>query len=183
MNYCTQCGAPVVSRVPPGDDRERFVCDRCDTIHYSNPKIVAGCIPEWDGRVLLCRRAIEPRYGLWTLPAGFMENHETTQEAAARETLEEARARVEIGELFSYLNIPRISQVYVLFRARLLDVDFGPGHESLEVELFEEQKIPWQEIAFPAIEITLRRFFEDRARGRFSTHVVDVHRRATRATD
>ena len=183
MKFCSQCAAPVVSRVPAGDDRERFVCDHCQTVHYSNPKIVAGCIPEWHGRVLLCRRAIEPRLGLWTLPAGFMENNETTQQAAARETFEEAKARVAIGELFSYLNIPRISQVYVLFRAQMLEPDHAPGHESLEVALFDEHEIPWDDIAFPAIEITLRRFFEDRAKGQYATHVVDVyHRPTTRQT-
>lgn len=175
MRFCSSCGEQVVSRVPPGDDRERYVCDACSTIHYSNPKIVAGCIPEWEDRILLCKRAIEPRSGLWTLPAGFMENQETTQEAAARETLEEACARVEVGGLFSYLNVPRISQVYVLFRARLLDTDFAAGSESLEVALFAESEIPWEELAFQSIEITLRRYFEDRARGAFGTHVVDVH--------
>ena len=177
MNYCSACGAPVVSRIPPGDDRQRFVCDSCSTIHYSNPKIVAGCIPQWEGRILLCRRAIEPRYGLWTLPAGFMENQETTQEAAARETLEEACARVQVGDLFSYLNVPRISQVYVLFLARMLDGDFSAGAESLEVALFDEADIPWQRIAFPSIEVTLRRFFADRAEGSFGTHVLDIHHR------
>jgi ADP-ribose pyrophosphatase YjhB (NUDIX family) len=175
MKFCSGCGAQVVNRIPPGDDRPRFVCDVCDTIHYSNPKIVAGCIPEWEGRILLCRRAIEPRAGLWTLPAGFMENQETTQEAAARETLEEACARVEVGELFTYLNVPRISQVYVMFRARLLDQDFGAGPESLEVALFEESQIPWEALAFKSIDITLRRYFADRASGAFGTHVVDVH--------
>ena len=177
MNYCSSCGAAVASRIPPGDDRERFVCDVCSTVHYSNPKIVAGCIPEWGDRILLCRRAIEPRRGLWTLPAGFMENLETTQEAAARETLEEACARVEIGDLFSYLNVPRISQVYVLFRARLLDGHFAAGAETLDVALFEESEVPWDELAFASIEITLRRYFEDRARGHFGTHLVDVHHR------
>lgn len=179
MNFCARCASPVSKRVPAGDDRPRYVCDACGTVFYSNPKIVAGCLPEWQERVLLCRRAIEPRYGLWTLPAGFMEEGETTQEAAARETLEEALVRVEVGDLYCYLNIPRISQVYVIFRGTLLDTDFAPGHESLEVRLFDEQHIPWDELAFPAIEMTLERFFVDRRQGTFRTHVLDVHRWAS----
>ncbi len=177
MNFCPRCASPVVERVPEGDDRPRHVCDACGTIHYSNPRIVAGCVPVWEDRVLLCRRAIEPRHGLWTLPAGFMENGETTQAAAARETLEEAKARVEVGDIYTYLNIPRINQVYVIFRARLLDPDVGPGAESLEVALFREEDVPWDALAFPAIEITLRHYFEDRASGAFPTRVIDVHRR------
>jgi len=178
VNFCPRCASPLVERTPQGDDRPRHVCDACGAIHYSNPKIIAGCVPVWQHRVLLCRRAIAPRHGLWTLPAGFMENGETTQAAAARETLEEARARVQVDDLYCYLNIPRISQVYVIFLARMLDGEFAPGAESLEVELFEESRIPWDRIAFPAIEITLRHYFEDRRRGRFVTRVLDVERRA-----
>jgi ADP-ribose pyrophosphatase YjhB (NUDIX family) len=177
MNFCSQCGAPVTSRVPPGDDRPRYVCDSCGTIFYSNPKIVAGCIPQWDDQLLLCRRAIEPRSGLWTLPAGFMENGESTAQAAARETLEEANARVEMGNLFAYLNIPTINQVYVIFLARLLDRDFFAGAESLEVRLFREHEIPWEEIAFPSIERALRLYFEDRRGDSFGTHMADIERR------
>jgi len=177
MNFCSQCGAPVTSRVPPGDDRPRHVCDSCGTIFYSNPKIVAGCIPQWGEQVLLCRRAIEPRSGLWTLPAGFMENGESTAQAAARETLEEANARVEIGKLFAYLNIPAINQVYVIFLARLLDIDYSAGAESLEVRLFDEHQIPWQEIAFPSIERALRLYYQDRRRNSFGTHMADIERR------
>ena len=178
MNYCSQCAEPVVFRVPAGDNRPRHVCEGCGLIHYSNPKIIAGCLPIWDEQVLLCRRAIEPRHGLWTLPAGFMENGETTQDAAQRETREEARARVEIGDLYCYLNIPHISQVYVIFLARLLDLDFAAGEESLEVELFREAEIPWPKIAFPAIDIALRHYFEDCKNGVFPTRVFDVERRA-----
>jgi ADP-ribose pyrophosphatase YjhB (NUDIX family) len=178
MNYCSHCAAPVVFRVPAGDNRPRHVCEGCGLIHYSNPKIIAGCLPIWDEQVLLCRRAIEPRHGLWTLPAGFMENGESTQDAARRETKEEACARVEIGDLYCYLNIPHISQVYVIFLARLLDLDFAAGEESLEVELFHEAEIPWQKIAFPAIDIALRHYFEDRENGVFPTRVFDVERRA-----
>jgi ADP-ribose pyrophosphatase YjhB (NUDIX family) len=178
MNFCSQCGSPVTSRVPPGDDRARHVCDSCGTIFYSNPKIVAGCIPQWNEQLLLCRRAIEPRSGLWTLPAGFMENGESTDQAAARETLEEANARVEMGKLFAYLNIPALNQVYVIFLARLLDLDFSAGAESLEVRLFHEQEIPWEEIAFPSIERALRLYFQDRRGGGFGVHMADIERRS-----
>ncbi len=136
--------------------------------------MVAGCVALWEDRVLLCRRAIEPRYGLWTLPAGFMENEETTNEAAARETLEEANARVEIEGLYTLFNLPHINQVYLMFRARLCDLDFGPGSESLEVALFHESEIPWDRIAFPAVRETLRLYFEDRAYGHYPLRVGDI---------
>jgi ADP-ribose pyrophosphatase YjhB (NUDIX family) len=177
MNFCSQCASPVTSRVPPGDDRPRHVCDSCGTIFYSNPKIVAGCIPVWEERLLLCRRAIEPRSGLWTLPAGFMEDGESTAQAAARETLEEANARVEMGKLFAYLNIPTLNQVYVIFLAKLLDLDFHAGAESLEVRLFNEDEIPWDAIAFPSIERALRLYYEDRRGASFGTHMADIERR------
>ncbi len=168
MKFCSECGSPVELRVPPGDDRPRHVCTVCATIHYQNPKVVVGAIPEWeDGRILLCRRAIEPRYGLWTLPAGFMENGETAAEAAARETLEEANGRIDVGELYTMYSLPYISQVYLLFRSRLLDLEFFPGSESLEVELFEERNIPWDDIAFRPVRFTLQHFFEDRRKGCF----------------
>jgi ADP-ribose pyrophosphatase YjhB (NUDIX family) len=168
MKYCSECGAPVELRLPPDDHHERYICTACATIHYHNPKLVIGTIPEWeDGRILLCRRAIEPRHGLWTLPAGFMENGETTMEGAARETLEEANARVEVGELYALYNLAYINQVQLLFRARLLDLDFSPGMESLEVELFEEKDIPWDEIAFRAVRFTLQDYFADRKAGHF----------------
>ncbi len=178
MNFCSQCGSPVTSRIPPGDDRVRHVCDSCGMIFYSNPKIVAGCIPQWDEQLLLCRRAIEPRSGLWTLPAGFMENGESTDQAAARETLEEANARVEMGKLFAYLNIPALNQVYVIFLARLLDLEFSAGAESLEVRLFHEREIPWEEIAFPSIERALRLYFQDRRGDGFGVHMADIERRS-----
>ena len=177
MKFCSSCGAPVSERVPHGDNRPRHVCDACGIVHYVNPKIVAGCLPVWEDKVLMCRRAIEPRSGLWTLPAGFMEMGETTQAAAARETLEEAEARVEIEDLYCYLNIPRINQVYVLFLGRLLSPDFAPGAESLEVALLEEGQIPWDQIAFSSMEVTLRHFFEDRRNGRFIQRVVDLDHR------
>ncbi|MEW5889737.1 MAG: NUDIX hydrolase [Pseudomonadota bacterium] len=174
MNFCSHCGAPVVVRIPPGDTLPRHVCDRCGAIHYQNPKLVIGAIPEWEDKILLCRRAIEPRYGLWTLPAGFMENAETTAEAAARETLEEARARIEITGLYSLINVPHINQVHLLYRARLLDADFGPGEESLEVALFDESAIPWDRIAFRSIAMTLRFYYEDRKAGTFRFHTGDI---------
>jgi len=143
-------------------------------VHYQNPKLIVGAIPEWQDKILLCRRAIEPRHGLWTLPAGFMENGETTVEAAARETLEEANAHVEIGELYSLYNVPYISQVHLLFRAKLLNLDFSPGVESLEVQLFSEQDIPWDKLAFRAVHYTLQHYFADRKEGAFRFHIGDL---------
>lgn len=175
MRFCSDCGAPVELRYPPDDNRQRHVCTICATVHYQNPKLVVGAIPEWpDGRILLCRRAIEPRHGLWTLPAGFMENGETTPEAAVRETLEEANARIAIVDLYSMYNLPYISQVYLLFRAQLLDLDFSPGAESLEVELFEEKDIPWDELAFRPVRYTLQHYFADRKAGNFQFHMGDL---------
>lgn len=174
MNYCSQCGAPVALRIPPGDSLPRHVCDRCGAIHYQNPKLVVGAIAEWEGRILLCRRGIEPRHGLWTLPAGFMENEETTAQAAARETLEEACARIEVGPMFSLINVPHISQVHIFYRATLLDPDFAPGEESLDVGLFAEHEIPWPEMAFRTVSISLQRFFADRQAGRFGFHACDL---------
>jgi len=177
MKYCSHCGAAVSLKVPAGDNRPRYVCDRCGSIHYQNPRMVVGCLPEWEDRVLLCRRAIEPKYGFWTLPAGFMENGETTAEGAMRETLEEAGARVEVIDLFSMINVPDINQVYILFRARLLDLDFQPGEESLEVALFREEDIPWQEIAFRTVHKTLEHYYEDRRQGSYRMHFGDLLRR------
>ena len=165
MNYCSDCGANVVEKIPDGDNRPRFVCEQCGSIHYQNPKIVAGCIPEWQGRILLCKRAIEPRYGRWTLPAGFMENNETALEAAMRETEEEARARVEILDLYTLISLPHINQVYMMFRSRLLDLNFEAGEETLEVQLFELDRIPWEELAFLTIQHTLRFFVSDADNG------------------
>jgi len=176
MKFCSSCASTVTLRIPAGDNRPRFVCDSCHTIHYQNPNIVAGCIAEWEERILLCKRAIEPRYGLWTLPAGFMENGETAPEAALRETYEEARARVQVNSLFTLFNLPHINQVYLIFRARLLDLEFGPGDESLAVELYEESAIPWEKMAFPAIMETLKLYFADRAEGHFGTHIGDIER-------
>jgi len=171
MNFCSQCGEKISFRIPDGDTLPRFVCDHCTTIHYQNPKMVVGCLPEWQDKILLCRRAIEPRYGLWTLPAGFLENGETAPAGAIRETLEEANARVEIGDLYSFISLPHISQIYVLFRATLLDLDFSAGVESLEVRLFAEDEIPWNSLAFRTIHRTLEHYFSDRRNGTFNLHV------------
>lgn len=174
MKFCSNCGAPVVRRIPPGDGLPRDVCDACGSIHYQNPKLVLGTVPEWEGRILLCRRAIEPRYGYWTLPAGFMENGETAGEAAARETLEEAGARIELLDAYSMISVPYVNQVHVFYRARLLDLDFKAGVESLEVALFEEAKIPWKDVAFRTVGLTLKHWFADRARGTFGFHAEDL---------
>ena len=176
MKFCSNCGAPVALRVPPGDTLSRHVCDACQTIHYENPRLVVGCIVEWKDRILLCRRGIEPRHGLWTVPAGYMENGETTFEGAARETLEEANARVEMGPLYALYNIPHINQVYVLFRARLLHEDVTPGLETLEVRLFTETEIPWEGIAFATVRNALRHYYDDRRNGAYQFHMGTIER-------
>jgi ADP-ribose pyrophosphatase YjhB (NUDIX family) len=170
MNYCTQCGAKVVLRIPEGDSHPRHVCPQCGEIHYLNPKLVIGCIAEWEDRILLCRRAIEPGYGLWTLPAGFMENGESTAQAAMRETSEEACARVAIEQLFALVSIPHINQVHLFYRARLLNADFGAGEESLETMLFDEHRIPWDKVAFRSGIFCLEAYFKDRRSGAFGFH-------------
>lgn len=182
MIYCSNCGAHVVEKIPEGDSVTRFVCEACDTIHYSNPKIVAGCIPVMGDRLLLCRRAIEPRLGLWTLPAGFMENGESTEQAAVRETMEEACATVDNLELYGVFSIPHISQVYMMFRCALVSEDFRPGPESLDVRLFDPAGIPWDELAFPVVKTTLERYIADRDRDRFPIHVEDIIHHPRRQT-
>jgi ADP-ribose pyrophosphatase YjhB (NUDIX family) len=174
MNFCSHCGTPVQLEVPPGDNRPRHVCPNCGMVHYQNPKMVVGCLPEWEDKILLCRRAIEPKYGLWTLPAGFMENGETTVEGAVRETVEEAGARVEVLGLYSMISLPDINQVYLMFRARLLHVDFHPGEESLEAALFAEADIPWNDIAFRTIHTTLKRYYTDRKTGGYPLYVGNI---------
>ena len=176
MKFCTSCGGAVVLRVPDGDDRERFVCTDCDLIHYSNPRIIVGCVPVYEKRVLLCRRAIEPRRNRWTLPAGFMENGETTPEGAARETWEEARARVSNLELYRVFDVPYISQVYMFYRCDLEGGAFGVGPESLETALYREDEIPWNEIAFPVVQQTLEEFFADMREGSFPVRVSAIER-------
>ena len=166
MNFCSVCAHPVALAIPEGDNRPRFVCSHCGTIHYQNPKLVVGSLPVWeqDGQlqVLLCKRAIEPRLGYWTLPAGFMENNETTAEAALRETVEEAGANIDMGPLFTLLNVAHVHQVHLFYLARLVDLDFAPGIESLDVQMFTEADIPWDDLAFPTTRRTLELFFADR---------------------
>ena len=174
MNFCSECGALVERIIPSGDNRPRHVCTRCGSIHYQNPKLVVGAIVAWEDKVLLCRRAIEPRLGKWTLPAGFMENGESTAEGATRETQEEAGARIALQEMFSVIDRPDIDQVHVFYRAHLLDLDFHAGEESLEVALFTEAEIPWEEIAFHPSRLTLRRYFEDLKKGQWNFHS-EVH--------
>lgn len=174
MKFCSNCAAPVAKRVPPGDSLPRWLCDRCGVIHYENPRLVIGTVPEWDGRLLLCRRAIEPRYGYWTLPAGFMENDETAGGAALRETLEESGARVELVAPFSMISVPHANQVHVFYRARLLELEFRPGEETMDVALFDEAQLPWKEIAFRSVGLTLRHWLADRKLGTFGFHAEDI---------
>ncbi len=182
MKYCSECAHPVSFIVPPDDNRPRYVCTHCGAIHYQNPKMVIGSIPVWesDGQisVLLCKRAIEPRHGYWTLPAGFMENNETTEQAAIRETVEEAGANIALQPLFSLLNVPQVHQVHLFYRATLLDLDYMAGTESLEVAMFRESEIPWHDIAFPTVSHTLKLFFTDhekvRRGGSYGFHTQDI---------
>ncbi len=174
VKYCSQCGSKGNYQIPEGDDRPRFVCSECRTVHYNNPKLVVGCIPIWEHRLLLCRRAIEPRYGKWTIPAGFLEIGETVQDGAERETLEEAGAKVEGLEPYALYNLKFVGQIYLIFRSRLTDGSFRAGHESLAVRLFAEHEIPWDDIAFTVISKILRRYFTDAANGRFNFHIGDI---------
>ncbi len=172
--FCAHCGHAITRRVPEGDNRERDCCDACGSIHYVNPRPVVGTIPVWNGEILLCRRAIEPRHGFWTVPAGFMEGGETTAEGAIRETLEEAGARVDLGPLFTMIDVPAVEQVHLFYRAQLRDIDFAAGTESLEVRLFQADHIPWDDLAFRTVSTTLRLFLEDRARGNFGVHTRSI---------
>jgi ADP-ribose pyrophosphatase YjhB (NUDIX family) len=175
IKHCRNCGTAVTYRVPDdGDTRERAVCPSCATIHYENPLNVVGTVPYLGKRVLLCKRNIEPRWGKWTLPAGFMELGETTSEGAARETVEEAGAQFELEGLLSVLSVPRVSQVHLFYLARLTSDRFEPGVETIEARLFTEAEIPWEEIAFRTVRETLLRYFDDRRRGRWSVHTLDI---------
>jgi ADP-ribose pyrophosphatase YjhB (NUDIX family) len=180
MNFCNQCGAKVDFRVPPGDHLPRYICDSCGTIHYQNPRLIVGCVPDYQGQILLCRRAIEPRRGFWTVPAGFMENGETLQQGAARETHEEAMAQVEVGSLLAICHVLHAQQVHVFFRATLREPHFGAGVESLEAMLVDEKDIPWSDIAFPSTDFALRRFLEDRKAGRENHYFTELDRRLPR---
>jgi ADP-ribose pyrophosphatase YjhB (NUDIX family) len=180
MNFCSRCGGAIKQEIPQGDNRPRSVCSQCGTIHYVNPRIIAGCLVTAGDRVLLCQRAIEPRRGYWTLPAGFMENGETTEQGAARETLEEACAEVDMHGLYTLFSLPHISQVYLFYRAELKGDAFGAGEESLAVDLFDEAQIPWDALSFPVITATLKHYFADRQTGQFPTRseVIEFRRRA-----
>ena len=171
MTFCTACGHKTTEKIPLGDTRLRRVCTACANIHYENPKVICGALVLWENKVLLCRRAIEPRYGLWTLPAGYMELQETMAQGAARETREEAEAEVSIGELYCMYDIPRIGQIYVLFKSTLIAGQFGAGDETIESRLFEEHEIPWGDLAFPSVERTLRHYFADQKTGSFPMHL------------
>ncbi len=171
MNFCSNCGHKTAEKIPLGDHQVRRVCTQCNTIHYVNPKVICGALALWEDKVLLCRRAIEPRYGLWTLPAGYMELFETMEQGAARETREEAEAEVNIQQLYCMYNIPRIGQIYVLFKSELVGGEFGAGEETIESHLFSEDEIPWNDLAFPSVERTLRHYFADRKTGSFETHL------------
>jgi ADP-ribose pyrophosphatase YjhB (NUDIX family) len=175
INHCKQCGSAVDYRLPDdGDTKERAVCPSCNTVHYENPLNVVGTVPHWGDKVLLCKRNIEPRWGKWTLPAGFMELGETTAEGAARETDEEAGAQFEMQGLFSLLNVVRVGQVHLFYRARLLSDQFNPGTETIEARLFSEDEIPWDDVAFRTVKATLEHYFSDRRTGQYGFHVVDI---------
>ena len=175
IKHCKECGTAVIYRIPDdGDTKPRAVCTACHTIHYENPLNVVGTVPYWGEKILLCKRNIEPRWGKWTLPAGFMELNETVAEGAARETVEEAGAEFEMEGLFSLVNVARVGQVHMFYRARLLSDVFDPGHETIEARLFAEDDIPWEEIAFRTVKETLERYFADRRTGHYSIHAIDV---------
>ncbi len=167
MNFCSHCGYQLTRQIPEGDDRERHVCSECSTIHYQNPKIITGCLPVHEDKVLLCKRAIDPRSGLWTLPAGFMENGESVEQGALRESWEEARLLLKNQSLYQVFSLPHISQVYMFYLAEIADLNFGPGPESLEVELFHLEDIPWNELAFPVVKSTLKDYLSDREQNHF----------------
>ena len=174
IRYCRACGAAVTYRIPADDNRERAVCTTCATIHYENPLNVVGTVPVWGDQVLLCRRAIEPRRGLWTLPAGFLELGESTAEGAVRETIEEAGAQIELGALFTVLNVVRVGQVHLFYLATMRSPALDPGPESLEARLFAEDDVPWDQIAFRTVRETLHHFFADRREGQFRLHTADI---------
>ena len=174
MKYCSACGQAVVFKIPENDDRKRFVCDSCATVHYQNPRVIVGCLATHEDRILLCRRAIKPRHGRWTLPAGFLENGEATVDGALRETWEEALAEIESDGLYAIFNLPKINQVYMIFRGELKNTNFGPGEESLEVALFEEHEIPWDDLAFEVMRKTLELYYQDVKKGEFPVRMLDI---------
>ena len=175
--FCSYCGNRTIITTPAGDHLLRRVCPACQAVHYENPRLVVGCVPEHEGRILICRRAIEPRLGYWTVPAGFMENGETLEAGAARECLEEALASAEIGSLLALVNIPEARQVHVFFRARLTTSAFGAGEESLEAKLVDAADIPWEDIAFPSTRFALEKYLGDRHMGIESHHLTTLAHR------
>ena len=177
MKFCHQCAGPLTLRIPPGDDKPRHCCSECDTVFYLNPKNVVGTLPFFEDKVLLCKRAIQPRAGKWTLPAGYMENGESSLDGAIRETIEEAGATVIVksDSLYTLFNLPKINQVYMFFRTELANLDFAAGIESQEVALFSEAEIPWREIAFPVVKSTLEHYFDDLRKNQFPVRMFDVH--------
>ena len=174
MKFCPDCGQSVTLQIPVGDQLPRAVCAACGAVHYENPRVVVGCVPEWQGRILLCRRAIEPRRGYWTAPAGFLEIGESMHAGAARETAEEALAQVEVGSLLSVVNVLHAAQVHVMFRARLRSAEHGAGIESLATGLFTEAEIPWDEIAFASVRFALERYYADRREQLERIHFHDI---------
>ena len=178
MKYCSSCGNEVEFKIPPDDNLPRYCCKSCNDIHYQNPKIVTGTLPIKEGRILLCKRAIHPRQGLWTLPAGFLENGETIEQGAFRETLEETSTEVKMNHLYAIFNIPQISQIYMLFLAEVLAEDFGPTSESLEVRLFQEDNIPWEELAFPFVPLVLKHYLSDKKNNQFDLRIETIERPA-----
>ncbi|MFL2743164.1 MAG: NUDIX hydrolase [Gammaproteobacteria bacterium TMED222] len=177
MNYCPNCSAKVSLKIPEGDNRERYVCDSCNTIHYSNPNVVVGTLPAFEDKILLCKRAIEPRVGLWTVPAGFLENGESLLQGAWRETKEETQAEVDMKEILTIFNIPQINQIYVIYRADIEDNSFGPTSESLDVQLFSYDEVPWEELAFPFVPKTINHYYECLKTKKFNLHTEDIIRR------
>jgi ADP-ribose pyrophosphatase YjhB (NUDIX family) len=174
IKHCRACGGEVQYRVPADDNRDRAICTVCETIHYENPINVVGTVPVWGEQVLLCKRNIEPRYGLWTLPAGFLELGETTAQGALRETDEEAGAQIDLGPLFTMLNVVRAGQLHLFYLATMRNAALAPGPETIEARLFHEHEVPWEQIAFRTVRETLKHFFDDRRRGRFELHCGDV---------
>ena len=174
MKFCSQCSSPVELRIPQGDTRQRFVCPACHIVHFQNPLMVVGCVADWEGKILMCRRAIEPRRGYWTVPAGFMENGETAQTGAVRETQEEALAVVTPGSLLALVDVVHAKQVHLFFRGKMNSPECGAGEESLETELMDEASIPWEDIAFPSVEFALRTYFSDRKLGVEGMHMTEI---------
>jgi ADP-ribose pyrophosphatase YjhB (NUDIX family) len=177
LNYCPNCSAKVSLKIPEGDNRERYVCDSCNTIHYSNPNVVVGTLPAFEDKILLCKRAIEPRVGLWTVPAGFLENGESLLQGAWRETKEETQAEVDMKEILTIFNIPQINQIYVIYRADIEDNSFGPTSESLDVQLFSYDEVPWEELAFPFVPKTINHYYECLKTKKFNLLTEDIIRR------